>query len=153
MQLPISSSIALLALSTSIAAYAYPSMYSTEHNLAERDAYPSIYSDEYHLTERDAYAAPEPYQAAHQFYERDFDEDRLFERELALRKQLFGRELTDLRVRNELVARAANGCHTCKKGDPSLCKVGGHIRKDAKGKAKAWASGPCPAKEAAPAAE
>ncbi|MCJ1294636.1 hypothetical protein MMC34_006194 [Xylographa carneopallida] len=128
---------------------AYPGIYSDEYHLAERDAYPSIYSDEYDLVERDAYAEPEPYEPVQQFYERSLED--LYERDLALRQQFSRRELVDLQIRNELVARAPNGCHTCKKGDPSSCKVGGFITKDARGKAKAWKSGACPAKEAAPA--
>ncbi|MCJ1434262.1 hypothetical protein MMC27_003629 [Xylographa pallens] len=177
MQFPISSSIALLSFSSSIAAYAYPglysddynlaerdaypsmysdqynlaernahpSIYSDEYDLAERDAYPSIYSDEYNLAERDAFAKPEPYEPALRFYERGFDEDSLYERDLALQEQFYRRELADLKIRDELVARGPNGCHTCVKG---TCKVGGHITKDAKGRAKAWVSGPCPAKAA-----
>ncbi|MCJ1419948.1 hypothetical protein MMC32_006304 [Xylographa parallela] len=152
MHFPISSSIALLSLSSSIAAYAYPSMYSNEYNLAERDAYPSMYSDEYNLAERDAFAQPQPYEPAHQFYERDFDEDSLYERDLALQEHLYRRELAQLNARSELLERAEKAgkkCHVCN-GELG-CKKGGHIKK--KNGKLLWASGACPPEEAAPAAE
>ncbi|MCJ1321791.1 hypothetical protein MMC15_007136 [Xylographa vitiligo] len=196
MQLPISSSIALLSLCSSITAYAYPSIYSDEYDLAERDAYPSmnfdehnlaerdadasIYSDEYGLEERDAYprmysdefilaerdadpsmfsdeynlakrdafAEPEPYQT--RFYERSFDEDTLYERDLALLQERHRQQMEALKIRSELVERIPKKCYTCK--GQLGCPVGKHVVYNKNGKAAGTAAGGCPAPEAAPEA-